>query len=270
MNLGKKVPSLRGISSQHWPIAPVLIGLLAILSPELNLNAGQGVEHIIQMVNLQYGKIKSIQGIINRKIRNGQNTQRVTGRFLIKKPDRSYVEFADPHQIVCSNDSLCWVENVVENVVHKFPIAKMNEFEREILGVRGLIELNLFDQLKDGFDFYLSDTLDGDLVIAARPKAPGKFLSKILVKVDPRRWIILAYEIFDLKGKMVSQTKYLDYKLYADSLLFPMKVSIKSAEGTNLLEETDEFSQLRLNSTIPDSNFDFIPPKNAKIVTPKG
>ncbi len=266
---GKRA-SFREKFIKHLPIVSVSIGLLVFFSFGLNLLAGQGVEHIIQMVNGQYGKIKSIQGIINKNIQGGGNTQSIRGRFLIKKPDKSYVEFANPHQIVCSNDSLCWVEKVAENIVLKFHIARMNKFEREALGIEGLIGLNVFDQFRDGFSFSLSDTLNGDLVVSAKPKSGGELISKILVKVDPKRWVILAYEIFDLKGNLISQTKYEDYSLYGDSLFFPNRITAKSIYNGVALEETDNFSRLRLNQLIPDKNFEFIPPKKAKIITPKG
>ncbi len=265
----RKVPFRKGSV-----VNPVGVSVLIVLFffPFLGLNfiAASEVEDVIQMVNGQYSKIKSIQGMIRREIRDGQDTQSVTGRFLIKKPDRYYVEFSDPHQIVCSNDSLCWVEKVEENVVLKFHIAKMNRFEKEALGIGGLLGLNVFDQLREGFSFSLFDTLEGNLVLSAKPKSKARLISQILVKVDPKRWVILAYEIFDLKGKLVSQTKYEDYALYGDSLLFPKRVKTKSIYGEKTLEETDSFSRLRLNQFISDDKFEFIPPKKAKIITPEG
>ena len=150
----RKVP-LRKSSVVNPVGLPVLIVLFFFPFLGLNFIAASEVEDVIQMVNGQYSKIKSIQGMIRREIRDGQDTQSVTGRFLIKKPDRYYVEFSDPHQIVCSNDSLCWVEKVEENVVLKFHIAKMNRFEKEALGIGGLLGLNVFEQLRDGFRFSL-------------------------------------------------------------------------------------------------------------------
>ncbi len=266
--LWKKIPPPKGRLAKGLPILFLLIGLL--FSPSSNLLADQEVEHIIQMVNEQYAKIKTIGGMISRNIQGGGNTQSIKGRFLIKRPHCSYVEFANPHQIVCSNDSLCWVDNVEENVVLKFHIARMNRFEREALGIEGLIGLNVFDQLREGFSFSLFDTLNGDLVVSAKPKSGGELISKILIKIDPKKWVILAYEIFDLEGNLVSQTKYEDYSLYGDSLLFPNRVLTRSIYQGEILEETDNFSRVRLNQPIPDKNFEFIPPKKAKIITPKG
>jgi len=262
--------SLRRSFTKSLSIAPLLIGLFSSLLSFSNLLADQEAEHIIRMVNEQYDGIKTIGGVIDKRIQSEGKTQKVTGRFLIKRPDKSYVEFADPHQIVCSNDSLCWVEKVEENVVLKFHIAKMNRFEKEALGIGGLLGLNVFEQLRDGFRFSLLDTLNGDLVISAQPKSGGEIISKILIKVDPKKWVILAYEIFDLKGKLVSQTKYEDYILYGDSLFFPNRVTTKSIYKGETLAETDNFSRVRLNQAILDDNFEFTPPKDAEIVTPEG
>lgn len=267
--LWKKIPSPKGRLAKGLPILFLLIGLLPFSPFTSGLAADQEAQHIIQMVNGQYGEIKTIEGIINKSIQGGGNTQSIKGRFLIKRPHCSYVEFANPHQIVCSNDSICWVDNMEENVVLKFHIARMNRFEREALGIEGLLGLNVFDQLREGFSFSLFDTLNGDLVVSAKPKSGGELISKILIKVDTKRWVILAYEIFDLEGNLVSQTKYEDYTLYGDSLFFPNRITAKSIYNGVALEETDSFSRVRLNRSIPDDNFEFIPPKNAKIITPE-
>lgn len=91
------------------PILSLLISFLSLLPFTSNLVADQEAEHILQMVDGQYGKIKTIGGMISRNIQGGSNTQSLKGDFLTKKSHKSYVEFAYSYQVVVSNDSVCWV-----------------------------------------------------------------------------------------------------------------------------------------------------------------
>ena len=144
----------------------------------------------------------------------------------------------------------------------------MTEMERHLSSPFSFLGWNVFEDMKQGFDWAIPESLDGNLILKATPRSK-KVLSKILVKVDPKRWVVLARTIFDQEGALTSQTFFRDVRVFGDSLQVPTKMETRSEIGEeDALVERIAFSRLAFDFEVDDEQFEFVPPSDMEVVSP--
>ncbi|MFC1693769.1 hypothetical protein ACFL1R_09720 [Candidatus Latescibacterota bacterium] len=125
--------------------------------------------------------------------------------------------------------------------------------ERYVLGP-GPFFGNILPVMEKEYSFSVIDMFEGKLILKATPlNADG--INYILIGIDPEVWIIRAVELFDAQNNLLKQTNYLEFLSYGDSLFFPITVKTLSITNGRVTEETILLSNVRINVTFGESDF---------------
>jgi len=228
------------------------------------------VREVIERVTAPYARLRTVRGHFVRTITFRGREEEIVGKFVARMPEELYVEYASPErQIYVSNGTVYWTVLPEAKRALRVKGSEMTAVERHLSTPASFLGWNVFEDMKQGFEWALSEPLDGNLVIAATPLS-GEVLSEILVKVDPKRWVVLAREIFDTKGMLTSQTFFREVRTFGDSLWVPTKIETKSriSEGEILMERI-VFSRLAFNFEVDDERFEFVPSSDVEVVPPE-
>jgi len=228
------------------------------------------VREVIERVTAPYAWLRTVRGHFVRTITFRGREEEIVGKFVARMPEELYVECASPErQIVVSNGTVHWTVLPEAKRALRIEGSAMTAVERHLSTPASFLGWNVFEDMKQGFEWAFSEPLNGDLILAATPLS-GEVLSKILVKVDPKRWVVLAREIFDTKGVLTSQTFFREVRTFGDSLWVPTKIETKSriSEGEILMERI-VFSRLAFNFEVDDERFEFVPSSDVEVVSPK-
>ncbi|MCE5249527.1 hypothetical protein LLG96_04825 [bacterium] len=213
-------------------------------------NTTDVITHVMQT----YSRVFSARGRITRSFESGGEKQSYSGTFAVRKPDHILVEFVgDNHQYVGFDGTTFRLFFPAENKGIYKEAGSMNELERFITGPEPLFG-NILSLINDAFSVKLADMVQGNLILKASPKKPLLF-NFVLIAVDPKTWTVRAVEHFDRENKLVSQTKFLEFKSIGDSLFFPTKIATSSVSNENLYVESTELSRVQLNVIIEDEVF---------------
>jgi outer membrane lipoprotein-sorting protein len=230
------------------------------------------VSKIIAKVETNYKQIKTICGRILQTRSFKDNKVKSKLNFFLKHPDKLYLDCLSQHgqiqyrQIIVSNGKTYWLYSPLENKAIKFNLEKMKTLTNSMLSPVKFLGINIFEQLKEAFTFGIEGRKDERLIIYATPTTGGKLIGKVKIEIDPIKWLIYSFQIFDKKNTLISQTVYKRYHLFNKSIWFPLEIKIKSLVGKDIVEEDISFHRIKLNCPIPEEKFDFNPPKEAKIL----
>jgi len=209
---------------------------------------------VISKVMETYSRVYSAGGRITKTFEANGIRQNIKGRFAVVRPGRLYVEYiGEGRQVTVNDGETLRVYYPDENRGLYQYTSKMNPLESFLLGPEPFFG-NILQLMGDKFKIELADMVSGNLILKAQPVTPLQF-NFILVAVDPKTWTIQAVENFDRNNKLVSQTRYLEFKSDGDSLYFPSKTRTSTVSGENLLIETLELSRVQINVDFDDKRF---------------
>ncbi|MDI6839989.1 MAG: outer membrane lipoprotein carrier protein LolA [bacterium] len=217
---------------------------------------------LLEKVNISYDKIETLQGEITRYFTSaGNRTQTTIGKFYLKKPNKLFIKYAKPEQTIVLNDTLLWIYLPADKKALKVDYATLSPLEKHLIGVGSFLGLNSIHGLEAAFEFESQD----EYTIVAKPKNGAKVISKIVLNVDPQMSVILGAKIFDLKGVLVTSTKYENWK-ELDGIWFPQRVISNIYLSRKEIKEENNFKKVSINSRIGEECFNFIPPKSIEVV----
>ena len=228
------------------------------------------VREVIERVTAPYAWIRTVRGHFVRTITFRGRQEEIVGRFVARIPKGLYVEYASPErQMIVSNGAMYWTVLPEAKQALRIEDSTMTEIERHLSSPSSFLGWNVFEDMKQGFVWTLSDSSDGNLILEATPLS-GEVLSKVLVKVDPKRWVVLAREVFDIKGVLTSETFFREVRAFGDSLRVPAKMETKSriSQGETLTE-CIVFARLAFNFEVEDERFEFVPSSDVEVVSPE-
>lgn len=236
----------------------------------LDLSAQEAEVHeVIERVTAPYARLRTVRGHFVRTITFRGGEKEVVGRFVVRMPKELYVEYASPErQMIVSNGTVYWTVLPEAKRALRVEGSAMTEIERHLSTPASFLGWNVFEDMKQGFEWALSEHPDGHLILAATPLS-GEVLSKVLVKVDPKHWVVLAREVFDTRGVLTSQTFFREVRTFEDSLCAPTKMETKSRIGEGeVLMERIVFSRLAFNFEVDDERFEFVPSSDVEVMSP--
>ncbi len=222
---------------------------------------------IIEKVTLAYDAVQTIQGRFVRDSIVGDETQRVIGTFIFKKPDRVIIHNLEPReQDVTSNGQMLWLYDKKDHLASRLTIPPGNEAIKDQVGIGALFAFNPFFQMGHGYSCRRIDDFDKHIVIACKPNSRSASISRVLVKVNPARWTVAAYEIFDISGGLISQTKYEDMQPIQGASWFPFRVETKLQGNGKRFSEIVRYSRITINGLVDDKQFEFSTPKGVRVL----
>ncbi|MBN1293183.1 MAG: hypothetical protein JXB48_15200 [Candidatus Latescibacteria bacterium] len=211
-------------------------------------------DEVITHVMETYSRVYSATGRITRTVEADGAKRSNTGKFTVKKPDRLYVEYVgEDHQITVHDGKTLRIFFAEHNKGIYKNTEDMIPMERFILGPEPFFG-NVLQLMGKEFTIKLADMTSGNLILKAEPEKPLQ-LNFILIAINPENWTIQAIEYFDTTNKLVSQTRYYEFKSEGDSLYFPTKTITSTIIQDKLLVETLELSRVQLNYKFNDDIF---------------
>jgi outer membrane lipoprotein-sorting protein len=222
------------------------------------------VSKIIAKIEANYSQIKTISGKILQTGSFRDATIQNKLNFSLELPDRIYIDSLIPQrQTIVSDGKICWSYSPSQNKAIK---ADSREIRETILSPMKFLEINIFEELREAFDFRIEKKGDDQITICAVPKSGGRLISQVIVEVDPVRWVILSTKIFDKKDDLISETSYEKYQLFNKSIWFPLEIKTNSLVEKERVKENTFFHRVRLNQEIPEERFNFTPPAGVEIL----
>ena len=217
---------------------------------------------LVENLNASYDRIKTLQGEVVRCFASGDQSQTTIGKFYLKKPDKLCIKYAKPEQTIALNDTSLWIYLPAEKKAVKINYTKLSPLEKRLIGVESFLGLNPLKGLEEGFEFWAQD----ESTVLVQPKGGGKFISKIILEIDPQRSIILGTKIFDTNGLLATSTQYEDWQ-EINGAWFPMRVISNIYSGEKEIREEDKFRNIIINNEVDESRFNFTPPEGVEIIS---
>ena len=241
----------------------VLISTPASHSAPTSLNA----QDVINRVNSVYQEIQTVQGYFTRESTIEDETIKVVGTFLFKKPGKVSIHNLEPtEQYVVSNGQALWLYDIEHKSAMRIAVIEGNSQLNEQFSVGILFALNPFDQIADGYACQRIDDYEEHLIIACKPLHGTGAISQVLVKVNPKRWTVAAYEIFGPSGELMTQTKYEDVRPVSTAVWFPFRVETKIELNRKRFSENVQYSRISVNNTLEDHLFEFTAPEGVRVI----
>jgi outer membrane lipoprotein carrier protein len=211
-------------------ISAALAGLVALLPAA---GRAQSLDEVVNGVEATYGKIQDLKAEFSQTAHNkslGQDIK-AEGVVYLKKGGKMRWDYKTPapQQIVSDGESL-WVYTPELNQVNK------GEAPKALAGPAGSFLAGL-GKVRDEFSVRFlnpANKLDaqGRPVLDLTPKAPTPLLTRLVLTVDPKDWIVRQAVIYDQLKNTVTMA----------------------------------FSKPSINSGLADTLFVFTPPKGAAVV----
>ncbi|MFH1860193.1 MAG: outer-membrane lipoprotein carrier protein LolA [bacterium] len=221
-------------------------------NPSHNYQASE----VMTAIEANYSQIQTLSGRISQTRLYGNNKIQSELSFFFKSPDKLYLDYLTPlRQTIIANGTTCWGYSSEDNRAEKIDLTGKNM----IFSPAKLLGIDILDELSSAFDLTIKENQAEEIVILASPRTGGKVIAKILIAVDPSRWVISSLKIMDKKGNLISQTLFENYQ-QINNVWFPLKIHAKSLLGKQVIIEDISFHRLKLNPEIPDERFDFVPP----------
>ena len=134
------------------------------------------------------------------------------------------------------------------------------------MGVGILFAFNPFDQMGDGYNCQLIEEYEQHIIIACKPLHGTGVISQVLVKVNPERWTVAAYEIFGPSGELITQTKYENVRQVPNAMWFPFHIETKIMLEKKRFQENVEYSRMSVNDMLEDHLFEFTVPEGVRVI----
>jgi len=242
--------------------------LSSVLFPPDSASSSLETQQIIDRVNTVYKSIQTVQGYFTRESIIEDEMMEATGTFLYKKPNKVFIHNLEPReQYVVSNGPVLWLYDKEHGSVTKTEIPKSNTALDEQVGVGILFTLNPFDQLADeDYGCQRIEDYENHIIVACKPLHGAGMISRVLVKVDPERWMIAAYEIFGPSGNLITQTKYEDMRQLHNTTWFPFRIETEVMLENKHFKENVRYSRISINNVLEDRIFEFTAPKDVRVI----
>lgn len=174
-----------------------------------------------------------------------------TGKMWTKGEDKSKVEVLSPmKQITITNGNKI---AIINSETGQKVIQDLKKIKGQGMGGMGDSGKMRWDKAKEFFDF--SVTQKDDLyVITGIPKKENKLLGKMEIYVDNINWIPIKILIYDVKGKLMSQSE-IEYKDISGVYVQVRSISNVTTPMGKMKVEM-EFENIKINKGIKDSEFD--------------
>ena len=212
-------------------------------------------DDIIAHVNAVYDGVESASGSIVRIIDYGEGEPgRSEGRFIAGKPDRLKIEFGGAvARTILYDGSMYRLYFPKDNRGYITETSGLTAQERYVLGA-GLYFGNAFRGLSEGYRFSVVDTFEGNIIVKATPDTPQTF-AYVLVGVSPETWTVRGIEYFDGEGRVISQTRYLEFARKDSGLFFPIKIETSAQLPGGIMVETIMLSRVEINAPLDERAF---------------
>jgi outer membrane lipoprotein-sorting protein len=226
------------------------------------------VSKIIAKIEANLSQINTISGRLFQTRSFGDIKTLSKLNFYLKLPDKLYLDYLTPQrQIIVSDGKMLWSYFPSQDKAIKVDLKKMEDLENSMLSPRKILGIDIFEGLKETFDFRVEERKDDQITICATPKSEGRLLGEVKVKLDPIRWVTLSIQIFDKKDRLISRISYDKYQLFNKSIWFPLEIETESLIGREILKENISFHRVKLNPRIPEEKFNFTPPEGIEVLS---
>jgi outer membrane lipoprotein carrier protein len=210
-------------------MAAIVLALLAVAAPA----AAQSLEAVVRDVEAAYGKLNDLKGEFAQTAFNRSLNQSIPaqGTVYLKKGGKLRWEYTQPTpQQIVSDGTTLWVYTPTLNQVNTGPAPEA------LAGPAGSFLAGL-GKVREHFDVRFlnpAQPRDGDglHVLDLRPKQPTPTLTRLILSVDPRDFIVRKAVVYDQ---------------------FENTVTMK-------------FTKVAVNSGLPDTLFAFVAPRGAATV----
>jgi len=233
------------------------VSIALFVEPVFAENSSSECAEIIKATEGYYARIQTMECKYKKSIFSSNGEPNVTlARVFYKRPAKIKIDNIEPVRLsyIC-NGKYAWLYNQDKNTVEKRAI---DENMEQVVGVQSLLLINPFSNMHSGYTFERIEDFQGSIVLKAVPEKKDGYVSMVLVKIDPEDKRALASEIFDKSGRLMSQTKYSDYRESGDGIAYPhhIETSLQSA-GQRAVREVIEFERVFINVQLSDSMFEF-------------
>ncbi|MFH1897683.1 MAG: outer membrane lipoprotein carrier protein LolA [Candidatus Desantisbacteria bacterium] len=239
-----------------------ILGMLIIfLIPSCTAFASQDTVNyqaaeVMTRIEANYNQLQTMSGRIKQTRSYGNNKIQSELSFFFKSPDKLYLDYLTPvRQIIIANGTSCWGYSPDDNRAEKVDLTEANMTFSPVK----LLGIDILDELKKAFNLTIKENQAERIVILASPRTGGKFISQILIIVDPIRWVISSLKIMDKKGDLISQSSFEEYS-QVNNIWFPLRIKAKSLLGKQVINEEISLRRLKINQSISDERFEFVPP----------
>jgi hypothetical protein len=248
--------------SQAWSIFFSILFFVPLVTPE------DEIKEIFKKVEENVQQIKTLKGrILKKTIINKGKTFKTTSKFYFIAPRRLFLEQAFPHQQLIINGNRGWLYYPQAKKALELSPRVLEKFKTQGLDFSHFLDLNILPELKKKFNFEISKKEDQEVTLVALPKKETQIASKVVVKINSQKGIILTYQIFNSQAELISSVKYQDYRLFDNSIWFPLKITSQTIVGKNIFQEELIFQRLRMNLKLDEARFNFSPSREVEILS---
>jgi outer membrane lipoprotein-sorting protein len=236
----------------------------AILISFLIMTGGFDEAHqVLDHALSRYGDVRTIQATITSIETSSFDTaaQLVGYEFFFKAPNLVRYDFFEPDTgIMLLDGKRLWLYQPGDTAAY-FSAAPTDTSRIQT----PLSSFKIVDSLLSlGFEFS-NVTRTGDTLMSIRLEPPSfaGIDMKITLDVDLRDTLLrrIAIEGADFSQK----TEYLDYVEADGGIKLPSKIVVTKKSYGATLKRVTSFKKIDVNSTIPDTVFEFVPPEGVKI-----
>lgn len=210
----------------------------------------QGNERKIKDMYAETKTIISSNMSVPGQAAKGPQKMEQVGKMWTKGSDKSKIEISSPmKQVTITNGDKMAIINSDTGQKMVQDLKKMRG--QGIQGSRDQGQMNL-EKAKEFFNLSIKKNGD-DYIITGVPKKENKFLGKMEFYVDTSNWVPTRVMMYDLKGKLMSQST-IKYQSVSGVWVPSSNVSaITTPMGR--MDVTMEFNNIKVNSGIADKEF---------------
>jgi len=198
---------------------------------------GSSLDAVISKVQQSYDAVNGFKARFVQesmvKSWNAAQVQKAEGEVCFKKEGKMYWDYTQPipQKIISNGEELWFYEPEDKQVtISKVGGGLQSQISADLLNGNA----NLTRDFKVRQIDSAPDKNAGRIVLELRPKIPQSNLEKVLLKIDEKSFLIYQTEVYDLFDNVTRIT----------------------------------FSRVKINETLPDSLFTFIPPEGVEILSP--
>lgn len=241
----------------------IIVPLLVIFSAA-SFAAEVSLDTIIQNNRANQQKISDLYAETTTKITSnlqlgaskgtGPQTMIQQGKMWSKGESKSKVEMLSPnHQITITNGDKMAIINPETGQKMVQDMKKLKSGQ----GTVGSGQMSL-EKLKEMFDLSVQETVDSGqnkpiYIITGVPRKENKFLGKMAFYIDGAKWIPTRVQMFDPKGKLISQTD-MEYQQIGGAYV-PSKNFSNVTTPMGAMKVEMEYSNIKVNKGISDKEF---------------
>ena len=227
---------------------------------ELKEPDGLSAETIINNAKSASNNIKSMSGRLTKTTSSGSSIVKSISKFYYVFPDKCRIETLEPTTaVLIANSDAVWFYSPQTKSAQKADV--LRNYFTEFLPIFPLSMIGAAYNLKRLTDY------DGCYIIQASPKKSAGVLSAVVIKINQRDFTVVAVELFDPNGSLLSQSKYEDIAKESD-VLTPHKITVQVQGNGDYAKEELLLSRLTVNGPIQDELFRYEPDKDTEILKP--